>query len=83
LEIIARHFAAIEGWVADGWVLRRYSVLDAYVLVFWRWGQRLGLDLSVYPAWSRHAALMLARPTVAAVLAREQAAPAAAVIGAG
>jgi glutathione S-transferase len=70
---VATHFETIEGWVGDGWVLDDYSVLDPYVLVFWRWGERLGLDMSAFPGWKRHSARMLARPAVSAALAREQA----------
>jgi glutathione S-transferase len=72
--LVAGHFATIEAWFEGDWVLDRYSVLDAYVLVFWRWGQRLAFDPSHYPKWRAHTARMLDRAAVAAALEREQAA---------
>ena len=50
----------------------RYSVVDPYLLVFYRWGNRLGLDMkSHYPSWTRQTQLLLERPAVISVLAAE------------
>jgi glutathione S-transferase len=49
-----------------------YSILDPYALVFFRWGNRMKLDMSgLFPAYHRHAQLMLTRPAVQRVLERE------------
>lgn len=62
-------FAGIENELRDEWILGdRYSVVDSYALVLWRWGQRLGLNAAAYPAWHAHAERMLARPAVKTVL---------------
>lgn len=50
---------------------RGYTLVDGYPLVFFRWGVRLGFDMSLYPGWNRHTAMMLSRPTVQRVMARE------------
>jgi glutathione S-transferase len=50
-----------------------YSAVDPYLLVFYRWGNRIGLDMRrYYPFWSSHAELIAARPSVQRVLAREK-----------
>jgi len=54
-------------WAAGG----RYSVVDAYLLVFYRWGNRNGFpvrDLSHYTALAER---VLARPAVKRVMAAE------------
>ena len=69
---VAAHFATIEQKIAGEWVLgHRFSVLDPYLLVFWRWGERLGMDMSAYPRWADLVQRTKARPTVARVLERE------------
>ncbi len=50
----------------------RYSVVDPYALVFWRWGPRLEIDMAAYPVWSAHANRVLGRPATQRALAREQ-----------
>ncbi len=47
------------------------TVADPYVLVFFRWGNRIGLDMAAYPHWAAHSRRMLARPAVQRALARE------------
>ena len=69
---VASHFATIERQVAGEWVLGdRFSVLDPYFLVFWRWGERLGMDMSEFPRWAGLVGRTMARPAVARVLHRE------------
>jgi glutathione S-transferase len=42
-----------------------YSVVDPNLLVFYRWGWRMGFDMhNRYPAWSAHTARLLLRPAV-------------------
>jgi glutathione S-transferase len=69
-------YAYIETLLADGreWAVPgAYSVVDPYLLVFYYWGQRIGLDMhSAYPAWTRLSAHIVARPAVLRALAKEQ-----------
>ena len=47
----------------------QYSVCDPYLLVFYRWGNRIGLPMKErYPVWARHAQRVASRPTVKRVL---------------
>lgn len=49
-----------------------YSVVDPFLLVLYRWGNRIGLDMRAdYPAWSAASMQMARRPAVQAVLQRE------------
>lgn len=70
---VRTYFDEIEALAAQGeWLLGdRFSVADPYLLVFYRWGGMLGLDMSSYPAWTAHKDRMLARPSVRRALARE------------
>ena len=58
-----------------GWAVEdRYSVVDAYLIVFWVWarGPTLRFDMPArFPAWTAHARAMAGRPAVQAVFARE------------
>jgi glutathione S-transferase len=70
---IQRHFATIEERLAASPFAAggRFSVADPMLLVFYRWGIRIGLAMDAYPAWSRFAAAMMQRPAVAAAFAAE------------
>lgn len=72
-ELIQKGFAEIEESLGDGtWILGdRYSVLDGYTLVFYRWGERLGLDMAGYRRWHGHQQRLIERPAVARALAAE------------
>lgn len=48
-----------------------YSVADCNILPFYRWGNRIGLEMAAYPAWSAHTARMIERKAVEAALATE------------
>ncbi|MBB4039597.1 glutathione S-transferase [Microvirga flocculans] len=49
-----------------------YTFADPYLLVFFRWANRIGLDASSrYPNWTQWARRIEARPSVAHVLAKE------------
>jgi glutathione S-transferase len=66
-------FAYIEHILGDGrdWaVTGAYSVVDPYLLVFWRWGGRIGMDMSIYPAWGELSSAVLERPAVKSVMQR-------------
>jgi glutathione S-transferase len=72
LTAIAAGFALIEDSLKGrDWFGARYSVVDPYLLVFRRWGARLGLDMSAYPAFVAHGDRVAARPAAQRALARE------------
>lgn len=52
----------------------RYTVADAYLLVFWTWGRGsvLGFDMArEFPDWTAHARRMATRPAVQQAFGRE------------
>lgn len=50
----------------------QYTVCDPYLLVFYRWGYRLGLDMKAqFPHWNKHAMRVASRPTVKRVFEDE------------
>lgn len=50
-----------------------YSIVDLYLLVYFRWGNRMQLDMaSRFPAWAAHARRLEARPAVQRALAAEK-----------
>ena len=65
----------IERLLGDGrdWaVAGGYSIADIYLLVFFKWGSRIGVDMrSACPAWARIMDRVLARPAVQRALAAE------------
>lgn len=66
-------FAEIDRRIAGPWAIAAgYCVVDPYLLVFYRWAQRLGFDTAdQYPRWSAQTDALLERPAVQRVLARE------------
>jgi glutathione S-transferase len=79
VEAVGRR--AVEGYFAEleelvkhgGWVVGdSYSIADPYLLVFYRWGSRIGVDMRVWPGWTAHKQAMLARPAVRRALATEE-----------
>jgi glutathione S-transferase len=73
-ENIAETFAMIEQKLAGRtWAVGdAYSVVDPYLLVFFRWGNRIGTDMQAqYPAWTAHARRVLERPAVQRALEQE------------
>jgi glutathione S-transferase len=73
---LREQYAYIEQLLGDGreWALASgYSVVDPYLLVFYLWGGRVGLDMKgSYPAWRRLTDQTLRRPAVQRVLAEEK-----------
>lgn len=50
----------------------QYTVCDPYLLVFYRWGNRIGISMKErYPMWTKHALRVASRPTVKRVLEAE------------
>ncbi|MCQ4159411.1 glutathione binding-like protein [Roseomonas sp. GC11] len=74
-ENLREHYAFIESVLADGrgWAVPGgYSVADAFLLVFWRWGGRVGFDMpGAFPAWTALARCLAARPAIRRALHRE------------
>lgn len=72
---IREQYAYIESLLGDGrdWAVPgAYSVVDPYLLVFYEWGARIGLDMKTsYPAWRHLTQRTLQRPAVRHVLANE------------
>lgn len=49
-----------------------YSVVDPYLMVFYRWGNRMGFDMTDrYPHWTLHTRLLIERPAVQRAVAKE------------
>jgi glutathione S-transferase len=73
-ENLAAAFALIEERMKHAaWAVGdRYSAVDAYLLVFYRWGNRMGVDMrSLYTAWTAQALRTLDRPAVRRALSSE------------
>jgi glutathione S-transferase len=65
------HFEEIDGLCGDGWVLGSYTAVDSYLVTFYRWGLRLGFDMSGYGRWAALVARALERPAVLRTLELE------------
>lgn len=73
-EHLASAYTLIETKLTDRtWAVGdHYSVVDPYLLVFYRWGNRMSLDMqSNYPAWTAHARRLEAREAVQRALSQE------------
>jgi glutathione S-transferase len=74
LDQAAAAYDEIESILADGrpWLLGdRFSLVDPYAVVFWRWAERVGIETAAYPAFAAHAARILDRPATKRALLRE------------
>lgn len=67
--------AHIERILSDGrdWAVPgQYTIVDAYLLVFWLWGQRIGFPMDeTAPLWGRLMSKVLARPAVKRAMQHE------------
>jgi glutathione S-transferase len=73
-EHLLANFALVEEKLTGRtWAVgERYSVVDAYLLVFFRWGNRMTVDMAgLYPQWTDHAKRMEARPAVQRAISQE------------
>jgi glutathione S-transferase len=72
---LVEQYSYIENLLSDGrkWAIPEgYSIVDPYLLVFYQWGQRIGLDMrGDYPQWSSSIDRTLARPAVTRVIEKE------------
>lgn len=75
-ENLDEQYAYVETVLADGrdWAVPgQYSIVDPFLLVFWLWGQRTGLEMAArYPVWARLSERVLARPAVQRALEQEK-----------
>lgn len=73
-EHLAEAHALIENRLTgEEWILPSgYTVLDPFLLVFYRWGHRMNLPMRENcPKWTKHAERMLERPAVQRALTTE------------
>ncbi len=71
-------FDAIERIMADGrrWAVPdAYSIADAFLIVFYRWGGIIGAPMDDYVAWKGHAARTMQRPAVEAAFRKDELVP--------
>jgi glutathione S-transferase len=74
-ENLVKHFAEIDKLLTGRSFAMggQYSVVDPYLLVFYRWGNRLGIDMKTeYPVWAKHAQRVFSRSTVKRVFEDEE-----------
>ena len=72
---LLEHYASIERKLTGRhWAVgNALTYVDAYLLVFYRWGERVGVDMRAgYAAWTEHAQRMHARPAVQRALGQER-----------
>jgi len=72
-EAIQRCNAEVEARLVGPWALgEHFSIADAYLLPFYRWGVRIGLDMvATCPRWSAWSLRMAARQAVQRAVERE------------
>ena len=72
---LLEQYTYIDEVLGDGrdWgIPQGYSIVDPCLLVFFQWGQRIGIEMRRhYPAWSKLTDRTLARPAVERVLREE------------
>lgn len=67
-------YAEIEAMLRDGgWAVGSdRSLVDILLLIFYRWGNRMGMSMEAdFPKWTNLARELAAQPAVASVMARE------------
>ncbi|MGO4387132.1 glutathione S-transferase family protein [Microvirga sp. 2YAF29] len=73
-EHLSSAYALIEAKLTERtWAVGdRYSVVDPYLLVFYRWGNRMSRNMQgAYPAWTAHARRLEKREAVQRAIAQE------------
>jgi glutathione S-transferase len=69
---LEKHFAEIEGLCGDGWLVAgQFTAADSYAAIFYRWGRRIEMDMSLYPRLAGLVGRVIDRPAVQRVLDRE------------
>ncbi|WP_456750672.1 glutathione S-transferase family protein [Bradyrhizobium sp. USDA 4461] len=76
VDSVRDQYSYIESILTDGreWAVpESYSIADAYLLVFYRWGSRIGLDMrNSFPGWTELAERVTRRAAVQRVFQRER-----------
>ena len=75
IKNILHAYARIESLLTSkAWALGDvYSCVDPYLLVFYRWGNRIGKNMRAdYPVWTKHAEAVASRPASARALGQEK-----------
>ena len=71
-EVLAQQFAEIDGLCGENWLAGGgFSAADSYALTFFRWGRRIGFDMSAWRNWAGLCARTVERPAVQRALERE------------
>ena len=71
-EVLAQQFAEIDGLCGENWLAGDgFSAADSYALTFFRWGRRIGFDMSAWRNWAGLCARTLEHPAVQRALERE------------
>jgi glutathione S-transferase len=71
-KALEKQFAEIEQISGESWLVEgRFTAADSYALTFFRWGRRIGVDMSPYAAWAGLNRQVLDRPGVQRALGRE------------
>ena len=69
---LEKQFAEIDGLCGDGWLVDgHFSAADSYAAIFYRWGRRIEMDMSIYPRWSALVGRVVERPSARRVIDRE------------
>jgi len=69
---VLKQLGEVEQFLSGGYAIAdRLTVADFYLLVFYRWGWRVKLDMSPFVRWSAHTDRIAERPAVKRVIARE------------
>jgi glutathione S-transferase len=71
---LAAAFKLIDNRLSTGkWAVGdSYSLVDPYLLVFYRWGNRMGIPMrNEYGSWTRHTLRVVEQPAVARALSTE------------
>ena len=72
IKALEKQFAEIEQRSGESWLVEgRFTAADSYALTFFRWGRRIGMDMSPYAAWAKLNRQVLDRPAVQRTLDRE------------
>lgn len=71
-EALLRQFSEIDGLCTGDWLVAdAFTAADSYALTFFRWGRRVGFDMSAYPRWTGLNERVLNREGVQRALDRE------------
>lgn len=72
--LLTQHWLDLESRLPDqGFALGAFSLVDAYLIVFYRWAQRYGFAMAArYPRWAALTARTLARDSVQQVFDDER-----------